>query len=143
MTRPLSARRISLTAIAAIAASGVSAPPAVAVNMGTQPWLGYGAWYITQQEGYFAGNGVDASIVDFNADTGVNTALAAGKVPVAVTYEPYLTEAHDVQEAVYISDRVLVMSNRPGRIKAELRVALPRPDAQADAAGPPVAAAPR
>jgi NitT/TauT family transport system ATP-binding protein len=34
---------------------------------------------------------------------------------------------HDVQEAVYISDRVLVMTNRPGRIKKDVKVDLPRP----------------
>jgi NitT/TauT family transport system ATP-binding protein len=34
---------------------------------------------------------------------------------------------HDVDEAVYISDRVLVMTNRPGRIKGEIGIDLPRP----------------
>lgn len=34
---------------------------------------------------------------------------------------------HDVEEAVYISDRVLIMTNRPGRIKKEVKVDLPRP----------------
>jgi NitT/TauT family transport system ATP-binding protein len=34
---------------------------------------------------------------------------------------------HDVEEAVYVSDRVLVMTNRPGSIKQEVRVDLPRP----------------
>jgi NitT/TauT family transport system ATP-binding protein len=34
---------------------------------------------------------------------------------------------HDVEEAVYVSDRVLVMTNRPGRVKAEIDNPLQRP----------------
>jgi ABC-type nitrate/sulfonate/bicarbonate transport system ATPase subunit len=34
---------------------------------------------------------------------------------------------HDVDEAVYLADRVYVMTPRPGRIKVELDVPLPRP----------------
>ena len=34
---------------------------------------------------------------------------------------------HDVEEAIYLADRVLVLSQRPGRIVQELTVPLPRP----------------
>ena len=34
---------------------------------------------------------------------------------------------HDVEEAVFLADRVVVLSNRPGEIKSKLRIDLPRP----------------
>jgi ABC-type nitrate/sulfonate/bicarbonate transport system ATPase subunit len=34
---------------------------------------------------------------------------------------------HDVDEAIFISDRVLVMTARPGRFKDDIRIGLPRP----------------
>ena len=45
--------------------------------------------------------------------------LQTGKTVLFVT--------HDVEEAVYLGDRVVVFSARPGRIKAEVPVRFPRP----------------
>jgi NitT/TauT family transport system ATP-binding protein len=47
---------------------------------------------------------------------------------------------HDVEEAVYVSDRVVVMTNRPGRIKTEIPVDLPRPRSYGMVSSPEFAA---
>ncbi|MHB1295410.1 MAG: ABC transporter ATP-binding protein [Anaerolineae bacterium] len=39
---------------------------------------------------------------------------------------------HNIQEAIFLSDRVLAMSPRPGRIERQVEIDLPRPRAQED-----------
>ncbi len=34
---------------------------------------------------------------------------------------------HDIDEAIYLSDEIIVLTSRPGRIKARIEVGLPRP----------------
>ena len=41
--------------------------------------------------------------------------------------ETVIIVTHDVQEAVFLCDRVIPMTSRPGRLKEEIVVDLPRP----------------
>ena len=45
-----------------------------------------------------------------------------------------LLVTHDVEEALVLSDRVLVMSPRPARIREDVELDLPRPRSRVDTA---------
>jgi NitT/TauT family transport system ATP-binding protein len=42
-------------------------------------------------------------------------------------HKTILFVTHDVEEAIFLSDRVFVMTARPGKIKAEIDILLERP----------------
>ncbi|MCJ2035006.1 ABC transporter ATP-binding protein [Methylobacterium sp. J-068] len=52
----------------------------------------------------------------------------------AATRKTILFVTHDIDEAVTLADRVVVLAGSPGRLAAEMRIAVPRPRRRRDAA---------
>jgi len=73
---------LASSAAPAIAAPSVAAAP-VKVRIGTQPWIGYGPWWIAKEKNLFAKYGLDAELVDFVEDKEVNAAFASGNMEAA------------------------------------------------------------
>jgi NitT/TauT family transport system substrate-binding protein len=77
---------ISVLALANLERSTVSAARVSdlpAISMGTEPWIGYGPWWIAQAKGFFQKEGLNVNIVTFQQDADLNSALAAGRTQVA------------------------------------------------------------
>ena len=53
------------------------------VRIGTQPWIGYGPWWIAKDQGLFEKYGLDVELVDFVEDKEVNAAFASGEMDAA------------------------------------------------------------
>jgi NitT/TauT family transport system ATP-binding protein len=48
----------------------------------------------------------------------------------ALPTNTFIMVSHNVEEAVFMADRIIVMSPRPGRVVGEIRVSFPRPRSQ-------------
>ncbi|MGO3210829.1 ABC transporter substrate-binding protein [Brachybacterium sp. AOP42-C2-15] len=52
------------------------------IRMGYVPWIGYGGWFIAEDQGYFEENGITVEFTAFNTDADKNSALASGQIDV-------------------------------------------------------------
>lgn len=85
-----------------------SAPAPPAVRIGTQPWIGYGPWWIAQDQGIFAKYGIEAELIDFVTDTEVNAAFASGNMDVVniATHTAIKLFANDVDLKIVLLEDI-------------------------------------
>jgi NitT/TauT family transport system substrate-binding protein len=53
------------------------------VAIGTQPWIGYGPFYIADEQGFDTDHGVDIRLVNFSTDQDLESGFASGKFQAA------------------------------------------------------------
>ncbi len=87
------ARRLAIAATAAAAlfltgCAGADSGPSdadedgslVPVSMGIQPWIGYGQWYVADEQGIFDDLGLDVETVLLNTDADKTSAFVSGQI---------------------------------------------------------------
>jgi NitT/TauT family transport system substrate-binding protein len=70
----------SQAATTAPTAAANPTPEAGTFRMGTEPWLGYGPWWIAAEKDTFGKNGVTATVTNFDTDDAINAALVSGQL---------------------------------------------------------------
>lgn len=73
---------LALVLALTFSACGAPAKPTV-VRIGTQPWIGYGPWWIAQEKGIFEKYNLQVELIDFIEDKEVNAAFASGNMDAA------------------------------------------------------------
>jgi len=98
----------------------IPATPAVAKNpqikLGVQPWLGYGPWWIAEQQGFFKKHNLDVKVINFTWDADMGAAVASGNVQVIAAATNFLIAVRNqnidlqgflVLDASYEADAIL------------------------------------
>jgi len=65
--------------VGASSATAQSSDP-IKLNLGYSVWVGYGPWFIAQEEGYFKDNGLDVTLTDVENPADRFTAMAGGQL---------------------------------------------------------------
>lgn len=74
---------IATLAILSAAAAPTTAAEELRINVGTDPWIGYGLWQIAEQNALFEKHGVSVKFTNFADTRDTNTALVSGSIDVA------------------------------------------------------------
>jgi NitT/TauT family transport system substrate-binding protein len=77
---PATAASTEAPSAAPATAAALPAPEAGTFRMGTEPWLGYGPWWIAVSKDFFKANGTDAKVTSFDTDDQINAALVSGQI---------------------------------------------------------------
>jgi NitT/TauT family transport system substrate-binding protein len=65
------------------AAAGGEPTETVEVNIGTQPWIGYGPFWIADDQGFDRDHGVDIKLTNFSTDQDLESGFASGRFQAA------------------------------------------------------------
>lgn len=65
------------------AAGGDEPTETVEVNIGTQPWIGYGPFWIADDQGFDRDHGVDIKLTNFSTDQDLESGFASGRFQAA------------------------------------------------------------
>ena len=63
--------------------SSTKPKPGTTINMGIEPWIGYGPWYVAQAQGCFKKQGINVKIINFGTDAQREAAFVGGKTDVS------------------------------------------------------------
>lgn len=63
--------------------SSTKPKPGTTINMGIEPWIGYGPWYVAQAQGCFKQQGINVKIINFATDAQREAAFVGGKTDVS------------------------------------------------------------
>jgi NitT/TauT family transport system substrate-binding protein len=64
-------------------AGGEGSAEVTEVSIGTQPWIGYGPFWIADDQGFDTDHGVDIKLVNFSTDQDLESGFASGKFQAA------------------------------------------------------------
>lgn len=76
----LAAALVLLGLVTGCGSSGSTEKGATTLSIGTEPWIGYGPWWIVKEKGFDKANGFELKLTNFDEDAPLASAFAAGQI---------------------------------------------------------------